>query len=108
MTSSAKNLAPHSNPALVQQSLQSNFSRDGISNKDELLKANIVRASGAGLRNLHVCATASVPMETTEQGLNEMPDEPAHNSPRSCGGSAKSNFQARERNYYPEVSQWSR
>ena len=70
------------NPNFSRPPQQNEMSRDGIVNKDDLLKANIVRASGASLRNLQVAITASISAGgPNEHALTEMPDEPEHNSP---------------------------
>ena len=66
------------NPNFSRPPQQNEMSRDGIVNKDDLLKANVVRASGASLSNLQASISAGGPIE---HGLTEMPDEPEHNSP---------------------------
>ena len=66
------------NPNFSRPPQQNEMSRDGIVNKDDLLKANVVRASGASLSNLQASISAGGP---NEHALTEMPDEPEHNSP---------------------------
>ena len=66
----------------------SRLSRDGILNKEALLKGKVVCASGAGVRNLKVAASSTMPIEKREMSATDEFEESRPNSPHRDGVAA--------------------